>query len=298
MVETEVGGARVYYLYGVVRCGQRLPTTEAPDGSSSTGSLPDGSSRQLETVAFSSLVAVVERVSATEFSSEILEHKLQCVDWVAPLARKHTAVLEGAMQHGPVVPARLCTLFSSAHALTSLLAQNEERFLDTLSWVEGRQEWSFKVFCDEVVLRSALGSSDPDVQVLEARAAKASPGQAYVLRKKRDRYLAEGACARIDEIVEEVIDDLASTAVECRVRPLLSEAATGKSAAMVLNAALLVDLAVCSQLRNEAARLASRLGKEGFAFELTGPWPPYSFCDDDDAPADLGTDESAPAEAS
>ncbi|HUU01270.1 MAG TPA: GvpL/GvpF family gas vesicle protein [Myxococcota bacterium] len=280
-METEVGGERVLYLYGVVPCGQRLPTTEATP---------------LEAVPFSSLVAVVEPVSATEFSSEALEQKLQCVDWVAPLARKHTAVLEDAMQHGPVVPARLCTLFSSAHALTSLLAQKEQRFQETLSWLKGRQEWGFKVFGNEVGLRSLLGSSDPDVQAIEAAAATGSAGQAYVLRKKRDRRLDEVVSTRIDEVVDEVLDALDSLAVESRLRPLLSEAATGRSEVMVLNAALLVDLAVCPGLRTETAELASRFGAEGFAFELTGPWPPYSFCDDDDATSDLGADESAPEE--
>ena len=131
-MEAEVGGGQVLYLYGVVPSGQPLPASDV---------VP------LQAIPFSTLVALVEPVPASEFSPETLEQRLQSVDWVAPLARKHTAVLEDAMQHGPVFPARLCTLFTSATALTNSLAENEQRFHEALSLLRGRQEWGLKMFC-------------------------------------------------------------------------------------------------------------------------------------------------------
>ena len=285
-METDVGattGRRVLYLYGVVPRGQPLPAHEAAP---------------LEAVPHARLVAVVEPVCAREFSAEELERKLQCVGWVAPLARRHAAVLEAAMRHGPVVPAGLCTLFTSARALTRLLADNEERFHDQLSWLEGRQEWGLKIFCDEDRLRSTLGARDPAVLALAAAAAAASPGQAYVLGKKRDGRLAEVVSVRIDEVVDEVLDEvdgevegpLAALAVDMRQRPLLAEARAGRRAAMVLNCALLVDTTVCPAFHAAAAELAARLEAEGFALELTGPWPAYSFCDL--GPSEPGSEEA------
>ena len=280
--------SRILYLYGVVPCGQPLPTSEG---------------FSLEAIAYSGLAAIVESVSAMEFSPEILEQKLQRVDWIAPLAQKHTAVLEHILQHGPVVPARLCTLFSSAAALTHLLVQNEQQFQDRLRWLEGRQEWGVKIFCHEDRLRSLIGSSDPDVQALEAAAAAASPGQAYVLRKKRDGRVAELVSARIEEVVDEVLDALAAVAVETRLRSVLSDAVTGRREAMVVNAALLVDIPGCPTFRAAAGDLESRLDAEGFALELTGPWPPFSFCEDDNGEddndnGDASVDEPASDEAS
>lgn len=271
-----VGGEQILYLYGVVPKGQPLPTSEVAP---------------LEAVSFSSLVAVVEPVPSREFSAEALEERLQSVDWVAPLARKHSAVLNDVMQHGPVVPARLCTLFSSADALIESLAENEQRFRDVLSLLKGREEWGLKVFCHEETLRSIAGTNDPQVKALEAAAATASPGQAFVLRKKRDGRLAEVVSARIEEVLDEVLDAIASIAANTCLRPLLSEPATGRRDAMVMNAALLVDVAASSTLGTMAEELVSHFCREGFVVELTGPWPPYSFCDDDDAARD-GADES------
>lgn len=277
------GGRRVLYLYGVVPRDQPLPA---------------GEGTPLELVPYSRVAAIVESVSAIAFSPENLAQKLQCVGWVEPLARKHAAVLEQIQQHGPVVPAHLCTLFSSADALTSLLAQNEHQFQDRLSWLAGRQEWGFKIFCNEDKLRAILGSSDPGVHALEAAATTGSPGQAYVLRKKRDHLVAELAAGRIEQVVDEVLDALDALAVETRLRSLLSAAATGRRETMVVNAALLVDIATCPTLFTATGELDARLRTEGFTLELTGPWPPYSFCEDDgDSDGDSVAGETAPQEA-
>jgi gas vesicle protein GvpL/GvpF len=273
--------SRVWYLYGVVPCGQPLP---------SSAGVP------LEVIPYCRLAAIVEPVSAAEFSPESLAQKLQCVDWVAPLARRHTTVLEQVLQHGPVVPARLCTLFSTTDALTTLLAQHAQQLQDRLRWLEGRQEWGLKIFCHEDRLRSAITTNDPDVQALESAALTASPGQAYVLRKQRDGYVADIATTRIEEVVDEVLESLAGVAVELRLRSLRSVAATGRRETMVVNAALLVDTAACAALHTAAGELTALLGPEGFDLELTGPWPSFSFCGDDNGTSDLGIGEPASRE--
>jgi hypothetical protein len=86
-------------------------------------------------------------------------------------------------------------------------------------------------------------------------------------------------------------------AVETRLRSLLSGAATGRREAMVVNVALLVDTAGCPALHTAVGELDAHLRTEGFALELTGPWPPYSFCDEESGPQELGDDAAASEEA-
>jgi hypothetical protein len=260
-----VADGYILYLYGVIPGGQPLPEDKPA---------------QVEALRFSTIAAIVEPVLASEFASETLDQKLQSVDWVAPLARKHNAVLEGAMRLGPVVPARLCTLFSDVPSLSKQLAQNEQRFAEWLNWLKDRQEWGIKVFCSEEKLRSSLVPTVVESQAIEAAVANGNAGLAYVLRKKLDSRLTDEVSARIDEVVEIGNEAIASLCVECRQRALLSEASTGRKDAMVLNAAILVDVEACDRLHAEVDMLASRFDVEGFSFELTGPWPTYSFCDE------------------
>jgi hypothetical protein len=256
-------GGQVLYLYGVVASGQGLPRS--------------GRAR-LEAVAFSAVAAIVEQVPARDFGTEALERRLQDIVWVAPLARKHAGVLEDVMQYGAVIPVPLCTLFSSSDALKNSLVANEQRFRALLSSLEGRQEWGLRISCDTQVLLGAIRSADPDLRALERPLPAGSPGQAYILRKQRHRRLGQLASKRIDEVVDEVLDALDSVTVDTSLRPLPRHGAFESAETMVLNAAFLVDVAASGDLHTRSAQLASRFNLEGFAFRLTGPWPPYSFC--------------------
>lgn len=265
---SHTGNAQVLYLYGVVPFDQPLPQSAGA---------------ALEPISCSGVVALVEPVSASEFSPELLEEKLQKLDWVSALARKHASVLEEAMQHGPVVPAPLCTLFSSEQALRESLSRGEQGFLSKLERLKGRQEWGCKIFCDTSKLEAHVSKDDAQLVALEAAAAAASPGQAFVLRKKRDAHLARLVSERIDAVTDEILDSLAGLSVDTRLRTLLSEATTGRSEAMVLNVALLVATPRYSELNLLVDDLAARFGGEGFQIDLTGPWPPYTFSDDEEA---------------
>jgi len=274
-VQPGAGVDRLLYLYGVVRTGQCCP---------SHADVP------LQIVSQASVAAVVEPVCAREFAPETLDEKLQSLEWVARLARRHEAVLERAMRQGAVVPARLCTLFSTSEALRRSLAEHEARFLVTLRRLHGREEWGVKAFCDERQLRAALVTDDPELRILDAVIAGANPGYAFVLRKKRDAWAAELASRRLDALVDEALQRVDDVADDVRVHPLLPMSATGRDERMALNAAALVEVAAREAFQSAVAGLSARFHDDGVVFELSGPWPAYSFCDAADGGANVEGD--------
>jgi hypothetical protein len=243
---------QVLYLYGVIPKGQSYPREEG---------VP------LQAVSHSDLVALVEPVCAEEFSSATLDEKLEDIEWVSRLARRHETVLESAMRYGVVAPARLCLLFSNAPALQQSLAANEERFLAALDRMRGRKEWGVKAFCAEAEVRVRVGRDDEKVRSLEAALATASPGYGFILRKQREARLAEIVTGHIYDVADEASEALERESVDLRLLRLLpsEETAGNGGETMILNLAALVD--------------------EGFRFEVSGPWPPYNFCtqDEDDS---------------
>jgi len=259
-VETIDGGGQVLYLYGVVRRGQGFPADAA-----------------LRAVACLGVAALVEPVCAEEFSAATLDEKMTSIEWVARLAQKHEAVLEGVTRLGAVVPARLCTLFSSEEALRTTLAENEAGFLTMLEWVEGREEWGLKMLCAEDRLRGLAGSSDQEARKLVAAIAEASPGHAFVLGKKREARLAELTAAGIEDAVDAAIEALEPAAAELRSLPASAAAETG-GGRLVLNLAALVDKTAREAFHSTVSELAASLPGEAFTFEMSGPWPPYNFC--------------------
>lgn len=249
---------RVWYLYGVIPNGQCLP---------------EDAGGAIEAIVHSSLAALVEPVSGEELSPDPSVAQKELPEWVVRRARRHEAVLADAARHGAVVPARLYTLFSNPQAVRLSLATHEEKFLAVLDRIRGREEWGVKLFCAEDQLRAAQ-AADPQAQALEALLAGASPGYAYVLGKQRDARLAAVAAARIEEAVGDALDALEPGAADLQSLPL-------SGVKMVLNLAALVDLTRRPAFQSAVKRLARRWRGEGFTFEVSGPWPPFSFCQGD-----------------
>jgi len=254
---------QVLYVYGIIPGEQSLPD--------------DGALRGVEA---SGLTAIVEPVPAADFSPEALEERLKSLEWVGGLARRHEAVLEGAMRLGAVVPARLCTLFSHAEALAAALAEGRERLGAALERVRGREEWGVKVYCDETLLGSRVGAEDGEALALAAALAEASPGQAFLLRKKRQARLAKIAGERLGDLLDETLGALEGELDDVPFE-LLPAPPTGPATAapgpLVLNLAALVAAARRTAFHSAVEKVSERFADDGLHFAVSGPWPPYSF---------------------
>ena len=245
----EDGG--LLYLYGVVR----------EDGSGSPSS-----------VVYHGLAALVETVASAVFAPAALEQRLASVEWVAELARRHEARLAAAMQSGPVIPARLCTLFSGDEAVRKLLADSEEEFLALLDRLSDAEEWGLKVYCDMAALRAATAAPEAATDALPV-----SPGQAYVLARQRDAELSGRVTRRVEEILDQVLDEIEPLTLESSPKPLLPAAATTRPERMLLNLAVLVANDRIAEFDAALDALDAELGREGVVLDRSGPWPPYSF---------------------
>lgn len=257
------------YLYGIVREARPLPAMlEA----------------RLQLVSHAGLSALVEPVVDEDFSPRVLDDKLQSLEWVAAQASKHQAVLGQVMREVPVVPARLCTIFSGAAALRARLGEQEQRLHALLDALEGREEWSIKIFCHRAMLEQDITTREDQDHPASAPAA---PGLAFLHHKRRRAEIARLVDRAIDDCADEVLARIEDLAFDTRMRSLLSEQATGRTDAMILNVAALLDHGADAALAQDLDDVSRDHG-ERFAIELCGPWPAYSFCDEPQEPAAPG----------
>lgn len=252
----------VYYLYGLTRADNRL---EAPELAS------------VQKVACSDVTALVEQVEEDDFGPESLDRNLASLDWVARTARRHEAVLGAAMVGGPVIPARLCTVFTDATVVLESVAADLARFSSVLRYLEDRAEWGLKVYRDDERLDAALGDSDPALMALLEAARGAGPGTSYLLRRKQEARRAELRERREAAAIDSVLDGLGSLPVVLQRRPVLAGEITGHTLPMVLNVAALVRASELLAYHAEVQVLTADLQRDGFTVESSGPWPPYSF---------------------
>lgn len=222
------------------------------------------------------IVAVLSRVSLEDFSGSSLERNLQEISWVGPLAYRHQTIVSEVMVYSSVLPARFGTIFSSLRRLEKRMLIHYTAIDRFLHKVVNKEEWAVKGFLDREIARKHLTArnfSRDDEQL-----STLPPGKQYFQKKRAVSTAEKTLNQQLKSVLEEAWSHLKSYASDCCERNVLSRNATGKDVDMVMNWAYLISQEGVKDFCGCIDRINSRQGKYGLTFELTGPWPPYSFC--------------------
>jgi hypothetical protein len=218
----------------------------------------------VEVVEHADLCAAVSTVDLEEYGEEGLRQNLERLDWLEEVARAHDAVVQAVAQTGPTAPLRLATICLDDDGVRRRLDEWHDALRDVLDRVEGRREWSVKVFAPP---RAQSTPEDPD--------AKPLSGADYLRRKKQateERRSGDEAALRVAETLYE---SLAARTVASRRLAPQDPRLTGHEGTMLLNVAYLVEAAEEADFTAAVEDLAS--SGSDLQVELRGPWPPYSF---------------------
>jgi hypothetical protein len=258
--------ARIVYLYCLAR----------PENIPSLQTVPGIEDELPFTFQLGALSAVVSLVEARTFCGPEAHTRLQDPAWIGPKAIGHERVVEHVMQGGPVLPVPLGTLFSSLPRLGHFLAANESRVLEFLDQGRNREEWAVKVFVQQALVKEhfvALKKEEHQEQLQDM-----SPGRRYVEEKKLSRGVEQEFSKNMNQIAHKIYEDLQDGQTPCRERSLLSAKATGQEHPMLLNTAFWVHLEHVSDFEQHLAEVQERYAPYGLYMDVSGPWPPYSFC--------------------
>ena len=105
-----------------------------------------------------------------------------------------------------------------------------------------------------------------------------SPGKRY-FEEQRFRAAGDQELQRwLQKVCREVWTDLRDYAAEVQERRLLSRKTTGSDQDMVWNWALLIPRQAVGSFQARIQDINAQYADRGLRLEVTGPWPPYSFC--------------------
>ena len=253
------------YLYGFTRAGA-VQGTSVPGISGAD----DVAILQLGEIA-----AVTSPLSMEEFRGADGEDRTLDLDWVAPRALRHQAVVEEVMESAPVLPLTFGVIFSSPRALEEAVGPRLGQIGEFLDFIEGKQEWAIKVYADAQRLRDFVGRSAKFRQRREQ--LPDSPGARYFHEKRLQRELERLAVEERRDMAERIRQELAPEALAVKSLRLSSREVTGRRDEMVLNAAFLAESDHLEEFIEHVHKLADEYEPAGLTIEATGPWPPYSF---------------------
>jgi hypothetical protein len=266
----EAGGARAFYVYCVGESAALAPLFG--------GELPDAieDDSRLEAIEAEGLTAVVSGVPLETYGEGALAVRLADAAWTATRALRHERVAEHFARQASVVPLRFGSIYLRREGVAAMLAGRASQLREVLARLGGREEWGLNVFVERAKLREEVTRVSERLRGLASQADAATPGQAYLLRKKIEGLRDEEARAETRRVAQEVerrLTEASDGAV--RLRVLKDEAAEqGELAARL---AFLVAREGFEAFRDDAEQLAAAYTPLGFRFEMTGPWPAYNF---------------------
>ncbi len=224
---------------------------------------------------FQGLAAVISKVARKDFCGPEAEARFQDLTWLGPRACRHEAVVEQAMRLSPVLPARFGTLFSSRKALEGVLKKHHAAICRFLDQVADKEEWAVKGLLDRKKARGEISST---IFARQKELLSSFPqGMRYF---QEQRMLADAdreLNGWVKKTCEEVMEDLRQQAADFRYRPVLCADLGKEGMQMISNCALLVPRRAVAGLRARTNQANARHRPRGLLFELSGPWPPYSF---------------------
>ena len=257
---------RLCYVYGVVR--PSLQTSTAPSGI-------DGGTVSL--IRADEVAALATSVSAEDYSPAKVEALTADVDWVSQRAMAHDRVLTWASDNGAVIPFPMWTLFRDAKAVTAALKKRIAELESTFARIGDGREFIVRVYVQPSVLNDKLGDWSTEVQSLLAEAAKASPGQRYLLERKIESLRKDAGRDMATRVAAEIHDSLRSQSIDnIREQPVNSGAPREQGRA-ILNASFLVSPPRVVEFQRALTAMVNKYEPSGFKFDFTGPWPPYHF---------------------
>jgi gas vesicle protein GvpL/GvpF len=247
------------YVYCIVSSRQPLSTTQTPPGPPGTREV-----RALEVRPHR--YAVISDAALDQFGERPLAHHLSDLDWVSRAAVAHEAVVASFMPRcDAVVPMKLFTLFSNDARALEQLRSGWTRVERVISRLAKHDEWSVRLVFDDS--RAPAGEETAAVE----------SGRSYLLAKRRQQTAAATRRTNMRTIAGGVLKALRPLSREARQRAITVPPESRSR--LLLDAAFLVPRGKAARFRTAAARQAKKISPAGFALQVTGPWPPYSFVD-------------------
>ena len=164
-------------------------------------------------------------LSADDYAPDRVERLTADVDWVSQRATAHDRVLTWASDNGPVIPFPMWTLFRDAKAVKAMLAKRAQELKTTFARIAYGREFIVRVYVQPGVLKDHLGDHSDELKSLEADAARAAPGQKYLLERKIENLRRDASRDVATKVAGEIHDRLREASMETvREQPVNSGA--------------------------------------------------------------------------
>lgn len=226
-------------------------------------------------IPYRDLLAVVRTVSLEEFCGSDAEKNMQEIDWIVPRVQQHEAVIEQSMVYSPVFPVPFGKIFSSLPVFMDFFESNYEAIIHFLKKIDRIEEWSVKGLFNKECIKNDLLQSKINQNVDHLNSLK--KGMRYFQEKKMEKEAEVEVFDHLRGILDCEFKELSQYAVAVVERQLI-QGMCDSGFKMASNWAFLISPSQSNVFKLKIQSINAAIADKGLHFEVSGPWPPYSFC--------------------
>lgn len=224
---------------------------------------------------YNDVAAVLSTVSTLEFCGAGAEERLCDLAWIGPRACRHQTVIFEVMRHSPALPARFGTIFYSLESLENRLRTYHLSILQFLDRMVDKEEWGIRVLWDRGKAREELFQR---MISNEGAELSSSPGTRYFQEQRIRGDVERSLHGWLRTTCDTAVRGFEAIVSETYARKVLPGRMAGTNREMYCNWAVLIPRENLPMLQEHISLLNASYASSGLLFELSGPWPLYSFC--------------------
>jgi Gas vesicle synthesis protein GvpL/GvpF len=233
------------------------------------------SGEPVRSIEHGGLSAIVGSVDPRRFGEEPARGGEEDLRALEGLLRAHHRVVQALAGSTTVLPLRLGTVYRGDERVEALLEDRRAEFETALERIAGRTEWGVKLLVDPAVFDADREDREPDA------GPAAGAGTRYLLRRRAEERSRQRRLDRAAALADGIHAALDAVAAASRRHAPQDARLSGRRGWMPLNGAYLVDQGRDRELLAVVRRFDDP--ERGIHLELTGPWAPYSFTEEEGA---------------
>ncbi|MEN6454461.1 MAG: GvpL/GvpF family gas vesicle protein [Prolixibacteraceae bacterium] len=219
----------------------------------------------------------IKFVSPDEFSEDNLKKKFADLEWIEVNARNHIRIISGIMKNYTVIPFKFGTIFKTTESLKKFIQEYSVSLAENFNAIQDKEEWSVKIYCDKKVLNRQMPELCEDISALERQILESSPGKAFLLNRRKNELIEQNVGRLMKINGQKCYDEYRNISLISHINNILPHEVTERQDDMILNAVFLIDKKKTADFVHLANLQEGKYRSVGFSFEVTGPWPPFSF---------------------
>ncbi len=213
-------------------------------------------------------------IDRADFEGIEAEANLSNLAWLTPIVLAHDAAVSALSKSGPFYPTRFGTLFSSHDAISKLLDSESETLAAFLASVVGREEWGLKCIAD----RQFAIAKYAEKEGLNTSKLAAS-GKDYLKARQLQKSIDGRTQVWLLDLTRSIQQSLENSFGKVILRTRVTQPDGNEQEEIISSLAVLPRHTESVGLNEWVEHWnTTQYPQTGLRLELTGPWPPYSFC--------------------